>query len=87
MMVFLMRLTVPFAVSEQLLLSANPDQSRTEKSARRFVQEAPDDINWPIDQAEFDDLLALKKGSAPGPDGIPYGAYRCAGGLGSQFFF
>ena len=21
---------------------------------------------------------------APGPDGIPYGAYRCAGGLGSQ---
>ena len=33
MMVFLMRLTVPFAVSKQLLLSANPDQSRTEKSA------------------------------------------------------
>ena len=33
MMVLLMRLTVPFAVSKQLLLSANPDQSRTEKSA------------------------------------------------------
>ena len=33
MMVFLMRLTVPFAVSKQLLQSANPDQSRTEKSA------------------------------------------------------
>ena len=31
--------------------------------------------------------LLLKKDSAPGPDGIPYGAYRCAGGLGSQFFF
>ena len=26
----------------------------------RFVQQAPDDINWTIDQAEFDDLLALK---------------------------
>ena len=29
----------------------------------------------------------MKKDSAPGPDGIPYGAYRCAGGLGSQFHF
>ena len=40
-----------------------------------------------IDQAEFDDLRALKKDSAPGLDGIPYGAYRCAGGLGSKFLF
>ena len=48
----------------------------------RLVQQAPDDINWTIDQAEFDDLLALKKDSAPGPDGIPYGVYRCAGGIG-----
>ena len=29
----------------------------------------------------------MKKDSAPGPDGIPYGACRCAGGLGSQFLF
>ena len=34
---------------------------------------------------EFDELVAMKKDSAPGPDGSPYGAYRCAGGLGSQF--
>ena len=53
----------------------------------RFVQQALDDINWTIDQAEFDDLLALKKDSAPGPDGIPYGVYRCAGGLGSKFLY
>ena len=52
-----------------------------------FVQQAPDDISWTIDQAEFVDLLALKKDSAPGPDGIPYGAYRCAGCLGSKFPF
>ena len=51
----------------------------------RYVQQAPDDISWTIDQAEFDDLLALKKDSAPGPDGIPYGACRCAGDLGSKF--
>ena len=53
----------------------------------RFVQQAPDDINWTIDHAEFHVLLALKKDSASGPDGIPYGVYRCAGGLGSKFLF
>ena len=53
----------------------------------RFVQQAPDDINWTVDQVEFDDLLALKEESAPGLDGNPYGVYRCAGGLGSKFLF
>ena len=53
----------------------------------QFVQQAADDIRWTIDQAEFDDLLALKKDSAPGPDGILCGVYRCAGGLGSKFLF
>ena len=43
--------------------------------------------NWTVGQAEFDDLLALEKDSAPGPDGIPYGVYRCAGDLGSKFLF
>ena len=28
-----------------------------------------------------------KKESAPGPDGIPHGIYRCAGGSGSHFLF
>ena len=51
----------------------------------RYVQQALHDICWTIDQVEFDDFLALKKDLAPGPDGIPYGAYRCAGGLGSKF--
>ena len=57
------------------------------KKFYRFVQQAPDDINWTIDQAEFDDLLASKKDSAPGTDRIPYGVYRCAGGLASKFLF
>ena len=42
----------------------------------RFLQHAPDDIRWTIDKTEFNDLLALKKDSAPGPDGIPHGVYR-----------
>ena len=53
----------------------------------QYVQKAPDDIRWVIDRNEFDELIAMKKDSAPGPDGIPYGAKRCAGGLGSQFLF
>ena len=53
----------------------------------RFVPKAPDDIRWTIDRTEFDELVAMKKDSALGPDGIPYGAYRCAEGLGSQFLF
>ena len=51
----------------------------------RFVQQAPDDICWTFHKAEFDELLALKKDLAPGTDGIPFVAYRCAGNLGSQF--
>ena len=53
----------------------------------RFVQKAPDDIRWTIDQTEFDEIVAFEKDSASGPDGIPYGAYRCAGSLGSQFLY
>ena len=53
----------------------------------RYVQKAPDDIRWEIDRNKFDELQATKKESAPGPDGIPYSLYRCAGGLGSQFLY
>ena len=50
-----------------------------------YVQKAPDDIRWEIDRHEFDELMATKWESAPGPDGIPYSICRCAGGLGSEF--
>ena len=53
----------------------------------RYVQKAPDDIRWTINKTEFDELIALKNDSAPGPGGIPCGAYRCAENLGSQFLF
>ena len=45
----------------------------------------PGDNRWTTDRAEFDELIALTKDSAPGPDRIPYGAYKRAGELGSQF--
>ena len=53
----------------------------------RCVQKAPDDIRCEIDRNEFDEVMAAKKESAPGPDGIPYSLYRCAGGLDSQFLY
>ena len=50
-------------------------------------KKAREDIQWEIDKREFDEMIATKKESAPGPDGIPYSFYRCAGRLGSQFLF
>ena len=57
------------------------------KEVLRYVQKALADFSWTIDRAEFDELVALKKDSAPGPDGIPYGVFWCAGGLGAHFLF
>ena len=51
-----------------------------------YVQKVPDDIRGDIDRNESE-LMASKKESALGPDGIPGSFYRCAGGLGSQFLF
>ena len=48
----------------------------------RYVQKAPDNIRWEIDKNEFDELMAAKKESAPGPDGISYSLYRYAGCIG-----
>ena len=45
-------------------------------SVFRYVQQAIDDINWTIEQDEFDDFLVLKTHYAFGPDGIPYGFQR-----------
>ena len=47
-----------------------------------YVQKAPDDIQLEIDRHEFDETMASKKESPPGPDGIPHSIYRCARGLG-----
>ena len=57
------------------------------KDILRYVQKALNNIRWTIDKTEFDELIAMKKDSASRPDRIPYCAYRCAGGLGSQFLF
>ena len=57
----------------------------------RYDQKAPDDIRWVIDKSGFDELIATKKESAPGPAGIPHSFSRCAGGeregLGSRVLF
>ena len=57
------------------------------KNCCDMFKKNPVDISWTIGRAEFDQLIASKKDSAPGLDGIPYGIYRCAGGLGAHFLF
>ena len=44
-----------------------------------FVQPVPSDF-----ADEFEELLASKRESAPGPDGLPYSVCRSAGGTGGQ---
>ena len=41
--------------------------------------EGREDVQWTIVQQEFDEMLAMKKESARGPDGILKSIYRCAG--------
>ena len=52
-----------------------------------FVQRAPLALNWTIGLVELEELLASKRESATGPDGLPYSVYRSAGGIGAKFLF
>ena len=53
----------------------------------RYAQKAHGDISWTIDRAEFDELIALKKDSAPALLEFLMVSTKCAGGLGSQFLY
>ena len=64
---------------------AEGERHHCHKTILGYVQKAADDIQWEIDRHEFDEIMATKKESAPGRDGIPYSLHRCAGGLGSLF--
>ena len=64
------------------------ERHRCHETILQHVQKAPDDVQREIDQHEFDQMVATKKkDSAPDSDVNPYGVYRCAGGLGSEFLF
>ena len=52
------------------------------------MQKNLEDIKWTIDEEEFDDFFEQqRKNLPPGPDGIPCGIHRCAGGSGSPILF
>ena len=63
------------------------EQHPCHETILQYVQTAPDDVRWQMDRHEFDEMIATKTESAPGPDGISYSLHRCAGRLGAQFFF
>ena len=52
-----------------------------------FVELAPHNLNWIIESIEFEDMLASKRESAPGPGGLPYSVYRSVGGIRAKFLF
>ena len=44
-----------------------------------FTQFAPSGLSWVLDREGFHEVMARPWDSAPGPDGIPFGAWRAAG--------
>jgi hypothetical protein len=44
-----------------------------------FTQVVPKGLDWFIDRQGFGEIMARPRDSAPGPDGIPFAAWRAAG--------
>jgi endonuclease/exonuclease/phosphatase family metal-dependent hydrolase len=44
-----------------------------------FIQQVPPGLKWIVDREGFHEVMAKPRDSAPGPDGIPFGAWRAAG--------
>ena len=44
-----------------------------------FTQQVPSGLSWVTDRVGFHEMMAKPRDSAPGPDGIPFGAWRAAG--------
>ena len=44
-----------------------------------YIPAAPANIEWRLDRIQFRELVARPRDGAPGPDGLPYGAWRLAG--------
>jgi hypothetical protein len=44
-----------------------------------FTPKAPPDIEWKLDKTQFREIISRPREGAPGPDGIPYTAWRLAG--------
>ena len=52
---------------------------------QRYIQRAPNNIRWQIQEKESREIVARKRASAPGPHGLPYSVYMSPEGLGSSF--
>jgi hypothetical protein len=44
-----------------------------------YIQVIPGGLSWTTDRASFHEIMAKPRDSAPGPDGIPFAAWRAAG--------
>ena len=50
-----------------------------------FVEPATRGMNWTTEVSAFEEMLASKRESAPGPDGLPFCVHCSAGGIGAKF--
>ncbi len=53
----------------------------------QFTPRVPEGIQWAIDREAFRELVARPREGAPGPDGIPYSAWRLAGTVFMDILF
>jgi endonuclease/exonuclease/phosphatase family metal-dependent hydrolase len=52
-----------------------------------FTPKVPEGLAWRVDRTIFRELVACPRDGAPGPDGLPYSAWRCAGIAFSDILF
>ena len=45
----------------------------------KYTRPVPPDLTWRLDRVQFGELVARPRDGAPGPDGLPYAAWRLAG--------
>ena len=78
--------TVP-ALERHLQGTMCRQPERTADPMFSFVEPAPHNLKWIIEFSKCVEMLASKRESAPGPDGLPFSVYRSALGIGAKFPF
>jgi hypothetical protein len=62
-----------------LVFAAKSIEADAALAIMQFTQVVPPGLSWAIDREGFHEVMAKPRDSAPGPDGIPFGAWRAAG--------
>ena len=61
------------------IFAAKAIEAEAALAIMQFTQAVPEGLCWSTDRVGFHELMAKPRDSAPGPDGIPFSAWRAAG--------